>query len=297
MKPGDPLPLCLRDLRVAASSQPILEGVSLDLQERELISIVGPSGAGKSTLLRVVNRLAEDAGFQVSGMIRYRGKEIHRYPFHQLRTRIGMVFQKPCVYPGSILRNVLFGVRHHQRLSRRASTALAEDMLRRGRLWEEVKDRLARPAAHLSLGQKQRLCFARVLAVDPDVLLLDEPTSSLDPHSTREIERTLLELKAEKSILLVTHLLEQARRLSDRAVFLSASSGVGRIIEVGHAEELFERPREVETRAYLVSRDVSNIPGRLESEIHGTFMGEQGPNDCRGWTSWAVRTNKKGEPE
>lgn len=244
--------LDVRHMGVTARSGPILHDISLKVYEREMVSLVGPSGAGKTTVLRVLNRLADlESKLDVTGEVFYRGRNILSfYPVNDLRRRIGLVFQKPCVFPGSILRNVLFGVRHHRRLRAREALQFAECVLRKAHLWNEVKDRLGGPASQLSLGQKQRLAFGRVLAVDPDILLLDEPTSSLDPHSTHEIEQALLEMKRSKSIVLVTHLLEQSRRVSDRVIFMSG----GRIVEAGPTSDLFESPQYEETRHYLSPR-------------------------------------------
>ncbi len=240
MTPVVPPVLSIRELSVAAARRRILENVSFDLYEGEILSIVGPSGSGKSTLLRAINRLADlENGLRVAGTVRYRGKDIRSaFPVHQLRARIGMVFQKPCMFPGSILHNVLFGARHHRRFGRGEAIHLAEAMLRKSSLWNEVKDRLEHPAVELSLGQKQRLSLARILAVDPDVLLLDEPTSSLDSRSTEQIECTLMELRRTTPMLLVTHLLPQAQRLSHRMLRLSALDGVGRVAGEGSAETI-----------------------------------------------------------
>jgi len=194
----------------------------------------------------------EEPGITVKGDILFNGADIFTsYKINELRRRIGMVFQKPCIFPGSIYRNVLFGARHHKTMKEKEKNVLVESMLRKSHLWEEVKKRLKEPASKLSIGQKQRLVFARTLAVDPEILLLDEPTSSLDPHSTIEIEKALNEMKSSKSIIVVTHILDQAKRLSGRVIFLSASSGSGRIIEEGPAEDIFNRPAHEETKRYF----------------------------------------------
>jgi phosphate transport system ATP-binding protein len=235
---GKPAVLQVRGLAVKSGSAAILEGIDFDLCENEIVSIAGPSGSGKSTLLRALNGLAQEmSGMTVTGEILYRGRDLLKAAGRDLwRKKIGLVFQKPCVYPGSIERNVLFGARHHARLNGRQKKLLAERVLRQAHLWEEVRDRLGRPASELSLGQKQRLTFARALAVDPEVLLLDEPTSSLDPHSTEAVEKTLLELRETKTILLVTHQMRQARDLSGRVLLMSRTDGVGRltIMEEGY---------------------------------------------------------------
>ncbi len=245
--------LNLEELTVSAKNQILVDNISFTLKQGEIISLIGASGSGKSTILRSINRLADyDSGLDVQGKILLHGKDIYRdFSINQLRTHIGLVFQKPCIFPGSINRNVLFGVRHHRHLNKEDATGLVEDVLKKAHLWQEVKDRLHQPAENLSIGQKQRLSFARTLAVDPEVLMLDEPTSNLDPHSTNEIERCLLEMKDSKSIILVTHSLEQGRRVSDRTIFLSATSGVGRVIEEGDTVLLFRKPELEETRKYM----------------------------------------------
>lgn len=242
-----------KGLSVHARSQKIIENISISLHENEIFSIVGPSGSGKSTLLRVLNRLADiENRLQVTGEVTYLGKSIFSCcSVHELRRQVGMVFQKPCIFPGSIARNILFGARHLGRLTKLDQETMIESVLHKAHLWSEVKDRLKQPASELSLGQKQRLAFARVLAVNPSVLLLDEPTSSLDPHSSRQIESALLEMKASKSILLVTHDLGQSRRISDRTAFLSVSGESGQIIEMGPTERLFSAAAEEETREFL----------------------------------------------
>lgn len=239
----------IKNLDVNASTRAILKNISFNLKRNEIVTVVGPSGAGKSTLLRVLNRLAgEDPGITVKGDILFNGEDIFTfYRINELRRRIGMVFQKPCVFPGSIYRNVLFGARHHKTMKEKDKNILVESMLRRSHLWEEVKERLKEPASKLSIGEKQRLVFARTLAVDPEILLLDEPTSSLDPHSTIEIEKALNEMKSAKSIIVVTHILDQAKRLSGRVIFLSS----GKIVEEGPADEIFNRPVHEETKRYF----------------------------------------------
>ncbi len=248
--------LQVQQLHVTAGDQSIVRDVTFDLSRGELTTIIGPSGSGKSTILRAINRLADkESGLQVSGSIRYKGCDVFRCcPVNELRRDISLVFQKPCIFPGSIRRNVLFGVRHHQPMSRTRQNDLIEKVLRQAHLFKEVKDRLNKPAHLLSIGQKQRLAFARSLAVNPAVILLDEPTSSLDPHSTIEIEKALRELKSTCSILLVTHSLEQGRRISDRVIFMSNSQGFGTIVEQGAVEQIFENPQHPDTQQYVLNR-------------------------------------------
>jgi phosphate transport system ATP-binding protein len=240
-------------MNVWAQSHQLLRDISFQLLEQEILTIVGPSGSGKSTLLRVLNRLADlENGLEVKGTVLYRGKSIFGCcSIDFLRTKIGILFQRPCIFPGSITKNVLFGVRHHQKIKEADKPFLIEAVLRKVHLWEEVKNRLNQSAMILSIGQKQRLAFARVLAVNPDVLLLDEPTSSLDPYSTRKLEETILELKNSKSIILVTHSTGQGEKLSDRMLFLSAAHGPGQIIQQGHAHEILKTPQAEEIKRYL----------------------------------------------
>ena len=242
----------VKNLNIHAGPQPIVKDVSFNLYQNEIVSIVGSSGCGKSTILRTINRLAQENGLDVNGNIYYRGDNVFECcSINNLRKHIGLVFQKPCIFPGSIYRNVLFGVKHHSKLNKNEKKELVETVLQKAHLWNEVKDRLEHPAFELSLGQKQRLAFARTLAVDPEILLLDEPTSSLDPHSTQEIESALLEMKRSKTILLVTHLLDQGKRMSDRIIFLSAAKGYGQVVEEGTPHEIFNKPKFEETQRYF----------------------------------------------
>ncbi len=245
----------VRNLSVYSGSQPLVEDISFVLKKGELTTIIGASGSGKSTILRAINRLADlESGLTVKGDIFLNGENVFTCcSVNDLRTEIGLVFQKPCIFPGSIYRNVLFGIRHHQKINKKTSLEIAQSVLQKAHLWDEVKDRLHKPASILSIGQKQRLAFARSLAVNPKIILLDEPTSSLDPHSTLEIEKALRELKETTTILLVTHLLDQGQRISDRIIFLSAKNGFGQIIEEGNTEDIFAHPQFEETKEYLLS--------------------------------------------
>ncbi|PIQ87150.1 MAG: phosphate ABC transporter ATP-binding protein [Candidatus Omnitrophica bacterium CG11_big_fil_rev_8_21_14_0_20_45_26] len=251
----------LNHISVTAGSHLIVDNVSLKIKEKSVTSLVGPSGAGKSTLLRVINRLTDrEDGLRVEGQACYREKCIYTCcQVEDLRQYVGMVFQKPCVFPGSIERNLLFGVRHHKKMNASEIPFFLEKILKQVHLWTEVKDRLKKSASILSMGQKQRLCFARVLAVNPEVMLLDEPTASLDPHSTHEIESLIHELKQEKAIVLVTHDLVQVRRVSDELIFLSAVNGTGRVVESGTPERIFNRPEQEETRHYLSRHRIEEV--------------------------------------
>lgn len=230
----------------------VLHEITLSIRPKRITCVVGPSGSGKSTLLRSLNRINDETpGFHVSGQIVYHGKNIYDAGcrVQELRTRIGMLFQKPTVFPCTILENVLFGVMPSSRLPRSRQRELAARALRAAALWKEVADRLHEPATSLSIGQQQRLCLARALAVEPELILLDEPTAALDPVSMRAIELRLVDLKHDYTIVLVTHDLQQARRLADEVVFLCN----GRLVESGSREKMFKHPAKRETREYLTS--------------------------------------------
>ncbi|MEP6341705.1 MAG: ATP-binding cassette domain-containing protein [Maricaulaceae bacterium] len=210
-------------LCISIGDTPILKDVSCCFPRHKITTIVGPSGSGKSTLLRSFNRIGSlTHGYKESGAVKLFGCDVTGAfeTVEDLRQSVGMVFQKACVFPCSIKDNVLFGISKQRKLSKSVAAEVAETALRRATLWEEVKDRLDEPAISLSLGQKQRLCIARVLAMQPKVLLLDEPTASVDPLSVRAIENTLLSLKSDYTIIMVTHDLHQMRRIADHIVFL-----------------------------------------------------------------------------
>jgi len=233
-----------RGLCVTAGDRPILRNISVEIRPRQVLGVVGRSGAGKSTLLRCLNRLIElDPGLRVSGDILFHGRSVFApgTDADALRARIGILFQQPVVFPVSILKNVLFGARHLRRLRRAEADALATRALREAALWDEVKDRLAEPAARLSTGQQQRLCLARTLALDPEIILMDEPTSALDVQSAEAIERLILRLKTARTIILVTHNLGQARRVADELVCLGARNGAGEVTAAGPCAEILGR--------------------------------------------------------
>lgn len=220
------------DLSVWAANRLVLRGINIDILQHTVSAITGPSGVGKSTLLRCLNRLTElDFAYKVSGGIFFHGNSIHAPSVNpdDLRSRIGMIFQQPVVFPTTIEKNVLFGVRHVKRLSRSEATVLVERALREAALWDEVKDRLHDTAIKLSVGQQQRLCLARTLALDPEVILMDEPTSALDPRSTEAIEELMLQLKSHRTIVLVTHNMNQAETVADRIIPLNAVDGAGQL--------------------------------------------------------------------
>lgn len=227
-----------------------LKDVSLSLPGRQITAIIGPSGCGKTTLLRCINRLVDSAdGVRVSGQIWVDGHNVldPKADVVSIRKRIGLISQKPSPLPMSIYDNVAYGPRIHGVKGKAPLDEIVQGSLQAVALWSEVKDRLRSPAAKLSVGQQQRLCLARSLAVQPEILLCDEPTSALDPVSSQNIERKLLELKEDYTIVLVTHVLRQAKRLADYVVFLY----LGEVVEHGPAREILENPREERTRAYM----------------------------------------------
>jgi len=244
--------LSTRNLSVLAKGKPILDNVNLDFGPKSLTAVIGPSGCGKTTFIRSLNRMVElTPGLSVRGSILYLGQNIYDRSVNPVlvRRRIGMVFQRPTVFPMSVFENAAFGLRlvheDEDTIDREVTEAL-----RRAGLWEEVKDDLNRPALSLSGGQQQRLCIARALAVQPRVLLLDEPTSALDPMATQRVEATMQRLKEDFVLILVTHNVGQAARVSDRVAFLHT----GKLIEVGKTGEILERPREPLTEQFITGR-------------------------------------------
>ena len=235
---------------MAYSNHQAVRDVNVDIPARQITAIIGPSGCGKTTLLRSMSRLIELVeGVRVWGEVIFQGQNIYdtRIDVTEIRRRIGLLAQRPFPLPMSIYENVVYGPRLHGERNRKTLNTLAEKQLRAAGLWDEVKDRLQSPASALSVGQQQRLCLARGLAVEPEVLLCDEATSALDPISAQRIEARLLELKTDYSIVLVTHVLRQARRLADYVVFMY----LGELIEHGPAQQVFNEPQEAKTRAYL----------------------------------------------
>ncbi|MCY7380103.1 MAG: phosphate ABC transporter ATP-binding protein PstB [Gemmatimonadaceae bacterium] len=227
--------------------------LNLQITPRAVTAFIGPSGCGKSTFLRSINRLNElIPGARRAGMIRLDGENIYQQGMDvvTLRQRVGMVFQRWNPFPKSIYDNVAYGPRINASPSRQELDVVVESALRRAALWDEVKDRLRESALALSGGQQQRLCIARALANDPEVLLLDEPASALDPSATQKIEELVYELKRELTIVIVTHNLQQAARISDRTAFFY----LGRLVEMEDTQRLFTSPREERTEAYITGR-------------------------------------------
>lgn len=246
----------IQELSVWYGKHQVLMGISADIPANKLTAIIGPSGCGKTTFLRCLNRLMEEVdGTRVTGRVLLNGKDIYgrRVDPTEVRTLVGLLAPKPYPLPMSIYDNIAYGRRIHgldpilDKGNGRNLDRMVEKYLRASGLWEEVKSRLKEPASGLSTGQQQRLCLARALAVEPEVLLCDEPTSALDPISAQRIEEQLEILKNERTILVVTHLLNQARRLADHILFL----WMGELVEAGSAERIFSDPIDPRTRAYL----------------------------------------------
>ncbi len=246
----DHIHIKVEDLNVRYGALPALKNVNLAIPARKITAILGPSGCGKTTLLRCFNRLVDTAEHvRVTGRVLVRGENIFApgADVTAIRKKMGLLSQRPYPLPMSIYDNVAYGPRLHGRPGKPELDAIVEQHLRLAHLWDEVRDRLAEPAARLSIGQQQRLCLARGLAVEPEIILADEPTSALDPLSSRGIEERFVELKNRYTIVLVTHILRQARRLADHVAFVY----LGEVVEAGPAAEVFERPRVELTREYL----------------------------------------------
>jgi len=242
--------ISIRDLRVAYDGQAALKGISVDIPDGQITAIIGPSGCGKTTLLRCCNRLIDlTDGARISGSVLIDGVNIldPSVDVISLRRKMGFLAQRPYPLPMSIYDNIAYGPRLHGVKDRARLDQIVTRCLQATSLWGEVRDRLRSPAAKLSVGQQQRLCLARALAIGPEVLLGDEPTSALDPISAQQVEKRLTELKGEYTIVLVTHILRQAKRLADYVILLY----MGELIEHGPASEVFTNPRNDITRAYL----------------------------------------------
>jgi len=230
-----------------------LKNVNMEIPEKRVSALIGPSGCGKSTLLRIFNRIYSlYPKMEAKGEILLDGENIlsPKYPMNRLRSKVGMVFQKPVPFPMTIYENIAYAIRHHENLSRKKLDERVEHALRQGALWDEVKDKLGQSALGLSGGQQQRLCIARAVALRPDVLLLDEPTSALDPISTSRIEQLIEELKLDYTIVIVTHNMQQAARVSDFTAFMY----LGDLIEHDTTETIFSNPSKQQTEDYITGR-------------------------------------------
>jgi phosphate transport system ATP-binding protein len=243
-----------RDVRVFYGEKEALKGVSMDITTDEVVAFIGPSGCGKSTFLRCFNRMNDTvASARVTGEIRLDGEDIYASSMDvvQLRARVGMVFQKPNPFPKSIYENIAYGPRIHGLARNRTELdVIVEGSLQRAGLWNEVKDRLDDPGTALSGGQQQRLCIARAIAVDPEVILMDEPCSALDPIATAKVEELIDELRGRYAIVIVTHNMQQAARVSQKTAFFH----LGDLVEFGDTREIFTNPRETRTKDYITGR-------------------------------------------
>ena len=245
--------ISVKDLCLWYGSTQALKNVNIDIEEKTITALIGPSGCGKSTFLKTLNRMNDLVpGVKITGEVNYRGSNIYSpaVDVNELRREVGMVFQQPNPFPMSIYDNVAYGPRTHGIRSKVKLDAIVEQSLRGAAIWDEVKDRLKKSALGLSGGQQQRLCIARALAVQPDVLLMDEPTSALDPISTSKIEELAMELKERYTIVIVTHNMQQAVRISDHTAFFL----LGDLIEYGDTESMFEQPRDKRTEDYITGR-------------------------------------------
>jgi len=242
----------IRDVNLFYNDFHALKNINLDVAANEITAFIGPSGCGKSTLLKSLNRMNDLVeGCKISGKMLLDGEDIYgNMDVNLLRKRVGMVFQKPNPFPMSIYDNIAFGPRTHGVKSKSKLDDIVEKSLRDAAIWEEVKDRLKKSALGMSGGQQQRLCIARALAVCPEVLLMDEPTSALDPISTAKIEDLVLDLKKQYTIVMVTHNMQQATRVSDKTVFFL----LGEVIEASPTESLFSMPQDKRTEDYITGR-------------------------------------------
>ena len=242
-----------KDLKLWYGDHQVLKGITMDIPEHQITALIGPSGCGKSTFLKTLNRMNDLVeNVRITGEVKYDGKDIFssNANVNELRKEIGMVFQKPNPFPMSIYDNIAFGPRTHGIHNKVQLDEIVERSLKQAAIWDEVKDRLNKSALGMSGGQQQRLCIARALAIEPEVLLMDEPTSALDPISTAKIEDLVIELKKKYTIVMVTHNMQQAVRISDKTAFFL----LGEIVEYNKTSQLFSMPQDERTENYITGR-------------------------------------------
>ncbi len=243
--------ITVNDLNLWYGQTQALKNISLEIPEKSITALIGPSGCGKSTFLKTLNRMNDlIPGVKITGEVLYHGENIFESEVNNLRKEVGMVFQKPNPFPMSIYDNIAYGPRTHGIRNKAQLDEIVEKALRGAAIWDEVKDRLKKNALGMSGGQQQRLCIARALAVEPEVLLMDEPTSALDPISTSRIEDLAMELKEKYTIVIVTHNMQQAVRISDQTAFFL----LGDLVEYGSTEEMFSQPADKRTEDYITGR-------------------------------------------
>ena len=245
--------LSVQDLCLWYGSHQALTNINIEIPEKSITALIGPSGCGKSTFLKTLDRMNDlIPDVKITGSVRYKGEDIFdpSVDVSELRRQVGMVFQKPNPFPMSIYDNIAYGPRTHGMKNKAKLDEIVEQSLRGAAIWDEVKDRLKKNALGLSGGQQQRLCIARALAVEPDVLLMDEPTSALDPISTSKIEELATNLKEQYTIIIVTHNMQQAVRISDHTAFFL----LGELVEYGETEKLFSQPQDKRTEDYITGR-------------------------------------------
>ena len=247
---NDPI-ITVRDMNLWYGQTQALKNINIDIPEKSITALIGPSGCGKSTFLKTLNRMQDLVpSVKITGDIRYEGKDIFEAEVNELRKQVGMVFQKPNPFPMSIYDNIAYGPRTHGITNKAKLDDIVEKALRGAAIWDEVKDRLKKNALGMSGGQQQRLCIARALAVEPKVLLMDEPTSALDPISTSRIEDLAMELKEKYTIVIVTHNMQQAVRISNQTAFFL----LGDLVEYGDTEAMFSQPKDKRTEDYITGR-------------------------------------------
>ena len=243
--------ITVRDMNLWYGQTQALKNINIDIPEKSITALIGPSGCGKSTFLKSLNRMQDLVpSVRITGDLRYEGKDIFECEVNNLRKEIGMVFQKPNPFPMSIYDNIAYGPRTHGITNKAQLDDIVEKSLRGASIWDEVKDRLKKNALGMSGGQQQRLCIARALAVEPKVLLMDEPTSALDPISTSRIEDLAMELKEKYTIVIVTHNMQQAVRISNQTAFFL----LGDLVEFGKTEDIFSQPKDKRTEDYITGR-------------------------------------------